>query len=214
MRARRLTRVIVVRHGQTEWNVEARIQGQGDSKLTAEGRAQARAIAARLAAQPFDVLVSSDLGRAAETARAIAERCRKPIVLDARLRERHFGVGEGMTYEEVDSAYPGAFARIRNVDPDFVIPGGESRRQLHERVVSAMDSIARTHDGKTIVVVTHGGVLATFFRHVHAIPLDVAHPIAITNASYNVLTHDGSRWSVETWSDNAHLEGGETFEEA
>jgi len=119
-----------------------------------------------------------------------------------------------MTYEEVDSAYPGAFARIRNVDPDFVIPGGESRRQLHERVVSAMDSIARTHDGKTIVVVTHGGVLATFFRHVHAIPLDVAHPIAITNASYNVLIHDGSRWSVETWSDNAHLEGGETFEEA
>ena len=209
-----MTRVIVVRHGQTEWNVEARIQGQGDSRLTAEGRAQARAIAARLAAQPFDVLVSSDLGRAAATARAIAERCGKPIVLDARLRERHFGVGEGMTYDEVDRAYPGAFARIRNVDPDFVIPGGESRRQFHARVVSAMDSIAKAHDGRTIVVVTHGGVLATFFRHVHSIPLDVAHPIAITNASYNVLAHDGSRWSVETWSDNAHLEGGETFEEA
>jgi len=209
-----MTRVIVVRHGQTEWNVEARIQGQGDSRLTAEGLAQARAIASRLAREPFDVLVSSDLGRAAETARAIAERCNKPIVLDARLRERHFGVGEGMTYEEVDSAYPGAFARIRNVDPDFVIPGGESRRQFHARVVSAMDSIAQAHDGRTIVVVTHGGVLATFFRHVHSIPLDVAHPIAITNASYNVLTHDGSRWSVETWSDNAHLEGGETFEEA
>ena len=209
-----MTRVIVVRHGQTEWNVEARIQGQGDSRLTAEGRAQARAISARLAAQPFDVLVSSDLGRAAATARAIAERCGKPIVLDARLRERHFGVGEGMTYDEVDRAYPGAFARIRNVDPDFVIPGGESRRQFHARVVSAMDSIAKAHDGRTIVVVTHGGVLATFFRHVHSIPLDVAHPIAITNASYNVLAHDGSHWSVETWSDNAHLEGGETFEEA
>jgi len=209
-----MTRVIVVRHGQTEWNVEARIQGQGDSRLTAEGRAQARAIAARLAAQPFDVLVSSDLGRAAETARAIAERCGKPIALDARLRERHFGVGEGMTYEEVDRAYPGAFARIRNVDPDFVIPGGESRRQFHARVVSAMDCLAQAHEGRTIVVVTHGGVLATFFRHVHSIPLDVAHPIAITNASYNVLAHDGARWSVETWSDNAHLEGGETFEEA
>jgi probable phosphoglycerate mutase len=209
-----MTRVIVVRHGQTEWNVEARIQGQGDSRLTAEGLAQARRIASRLAREPFDVLVSSDLGRAAGTARAIAQRCAKPIVLDARLRERHFGVGEGMTYEEVDRAYPGAFARIRNVDPDFVIPGGESRRQFHARVVSAMDSIAQAHDGRTIVVVTHGGVLATFFRHVHSIPLDVAHPIAITNASYNVLAHDGSRWSVETWSDNAHLEGGETFEEA
>ena len=209
-----VTRVIVVRHGQTEWNVAARIQGQGDSELTEEGRAQARSIAGRLAREPFDVLVSSDLGRAAATAEHIAKRCGKPIVLDARLRERHFGVGEGMTYEEVDRAYPGAFARIRNVDPDFVIPGGESRRQFHERVRAAFDSIAQAHAGRTVVVVTHGGALATFFRHVHDIPLDVAHPIAITNASYNVLRHDGSRWSVETWSDSAHLDGGETFEEA
>ena len=110
MRAGRLTRVIVVRHGQTEWNVEARIQGQGDSRLTAEGLSQAQAIAARLATEPFDVLVSSDLGRAAETARAIGERCAKPTVFDTRLRERCFGVGEGMTYEEIDRAYPGAFA--------------------------------------------------------------------------------------------------------
>ena len=209
-----ITRVIAVRHGQTEWNVQARIQGQGDSALTPDGIAQARAIAARLAREKFDALVSSDLGRASATASAIADRCGKSIVLDARLRERHFGVGEGMTYDEVDRAYPGAFARIRAVDPDFVIPGGESRRQFHDRVVDAMDSLVQAHEGRTLVVVTHGGVLATFFRHVHAIPLDVAHPIAITNASYNVLRHDGARWAVETWSDNAHLEGGETFEEA
>jgi probable phosphoglycerate mutase len=209
-----VTRVIVVRHGQTEWNVQARIQGQGDSELTDEGRAQARSIAERLARAPFDILVSSDLGRAAATAEHIASRCGRPIVLDARLRERHFGVGEGMTYEEVDRAYPGAFARVRSVDPDFVIPGGESRRQFHERVRAAFDSLAAAHAGRTVVVVTHGGVLATFFRHVHDIPLDVAHPIAITNASYNVLHHDGARWSVEAWSDRAHLEGGESFEEA
>ena len=209
-----MTRVIAVRHGQTEWNVQARIQGQGDSDLTAQGRAQARSIAERLAREHFDILVSSDLGRAAATAQAICERCSRPVVLDPRLRERRFGVGEGMTYEEVDRAYPGAFARIRNVDPDFVIPGGESRRQFHERVRGAFDSLAAAHPGKSIVVVTHGGVLATFFRHVHDIALDVAHPIAITNASYNVLTHDGARWSIATWSDNAHLEGGESFEEA
>jgi probable phosphoglycerate mutase len=209
-----VTRIVVVRHGQTEWNVQARIQGQGDSELTEEGRAQARSIAQRLARERFDVLISSDLGRAAATAQHIAGRCGLPIVLDARLRERRFGVGEGMTYEEIDRAYPGAFARIRNVDPDFVIPGGESRRQFHERVRAAFDSLAHAHAGRTVVVVTHGGVLATFFRHVHGIPLDVAHPIAITNASYNVLSHDGSRWSIETWSDNAHLDGGESFEEA
>jgi 2,3-bisphosphoglycerate-dependent phosphoglycerate mutase len=209
-----MTRVVVVRHGQTEWNVQARIQGQGDSRLTPEGEAQARSIAQRLAREDFDVLVSSDLGRAAATAQAIGERSRKPVVLDARLRERHFGVGEGMTYDEVDRAYPGAFARIRNVDPDFVIPGGESRRQFHERVRGAFDSLAQAHAGLTLVVVTHGGVLATFFRHVNGIALDVAHPIAITNASYNVLRHDGGRWAVETWSDSAHLEGGASFEEA
>jgi len=209
-----VTRVIAVRHGQTEWNVAARIQGQGDSELTEEGRAQARAIAERLSRERFDAIISSDLGRAALTAQAISERCGKPVVLDARLRERHFGVGEGMTYEEVDRAYPGAFARIRNVDPDFVIPGGESRRQFHQRVRGAFDSLAQAHAGKTIVIVTHGGVLATFFRHVHDIPLDIAHPIAITNASYNVLDYDSERWRVVTWSDSAHLEGGGSFEEA
>lgn len=210
----RATRVIAVRHGQTEWNVQARIQGQGDSDLTEAGRAQARSIAERLSRERFDAIVSSDLGRAAATAQAISESAGKPVVLDARLRERHFGVGEGMTYDEVDRAYPGAFARIRNVDPDFVIPGGESRRHFHQRVCAAFDSLAAAHAGRTIVVVTHGGVLATFFRHVHDIPLDVAHPIAITNASYNMLACDAGKWSVVTWSDNAHLEGGESFEEA
>ena len=119
-----------------------------------------------------------------------------------------------MTYEECDRAYPGAFARIREVDPDFVIPGGESRRQFHERVCAAFDDVARVHSGRTVFVVTHGGVLATFFRHVHAIPLHVAHPIAITNASYNVLDHESGRWSVAAWSDAAHLDGSAPFEEA
>ena len=119
-----MTRVIVVRHGETEWNVAARIQGHGDSNLTSAGRDQARAIGARLARERIDAMISSDLGRAAETARLIAERCALPIELDARFRERAFGVGEGMTYAESDRAYPGAFALIRDVDPDFVIPGG------------------------------------------------------------------------------------------
>lgn len=208
------TRVIVVRHGETEWNAAARIQGHLDSELTAEGREQARAIAARLARERVDALVSSDLGRAAETARTIAQRCALAMTLDARFRERAFGVGEGMTYEECDRAYPGAFARVRDVDPDFVIPGGESRRQFHERVCGAFNEVAAAQEGRTVVVVTHGGVLATFFRHVHSIPLAVAHPIAITNASYNVLHHEGGRWRVATWSDAAHLDGTAPFEEA
>src|SRR5260221_14219348 len=101
-------RFIVIRHGETEWNVAASIQGQGDSALTAAGVAQARALARRLATQEFDLLVASDLGRALDTARHVAAACGHEVRLDARFRERHFGAGEGMTYEEIHRAYPDA----------------------------------------------------------------------------------------------------------
>ena len=208
------TRFIVVRHGETRWNVEARIQGQRDSDLTEEGVAQAVALGERLAGERFDRIVSSDLGRARETARRIAAACGRDITLDVRLRERHFGQGEGLLYDEVDRIYPGAFSRVRETDPDYVIPGGESRRQFHARVVAGFEALARAHAGETVVVVTHGGVLATLYRHIHGIPLDKAHAIPITNASYNALTFDGARWAVDTWSCTLHLPGAEPFEEA
>ena len=113
---------IVVRHGETRWNVEARIQGQRDSPLTENGIVQAEALADRLAAERIDALVSSDLGRALATARRIGDRIGLDVVPDARFRERSFGAGEGLTYADVDEAYPGAFARIlaqkANLDPD------------------------------------------------------------------------------------------------
>jgi len=205
---------IVVRHGETHWNVEMRIQGQRDSALTKNGIAQAEAIAARLADEHIDLLVASDLGRAMQTAERIAARTGLTVIPDPRFRERAFGAGEGMTYTEVDEVYPGAFARIREVDPDFVIPGGESRRQFHERVRAAFDDLAHRHAGKTVAVVTHGGVLATFFRHVHGIAIHVARAIPITNAAYNVLLHDAAGWRVESWDDADHLPPGERFEEA
>jgi probable phosphoglycerate mutase len=208
------TRFIVIRHGETEWNVAARIQGQGDSALTATGIEQARALARRLATQRFDVLVASDLGRAHDTARHVARECGHEVRLDARFRERSFGAGEGMTYEEIDRVHPDAFSRVRDVDPDYVVPGGESRRQFHERVRGGFEALAAEHSGKTVVVVTHGGVLATFYRHVQAIDLRAVQRIPITNASYNALAFDGERWSIEVWGDTAHLEGAEPFEEA
>jgi 2,3-bisphosphoglycerate-dependent phosphoglycerate mutase len=209
----RQTRFIVVRHGETRWNVEARIQGQQDSPLTEEGIAQAEALAQRLAGEKFDRIIASDLGRALDTAKAIARACGREITLDDRFRERHFGAGEGLRYDEVDRRYPGAFNRVRETDPDYVIPGGESRRQFHARVVAGFEALAQAHAGETVVVVTHGGVLATLYRHIHAIPLDKAHAIPITNASYNALAFDGARWTVDTWSCTLHLPGAEPFEE-
>lgn len=209
-----MTRFIVVRHGQTRWNVEKRVQGQEDSPLTDEGLAQAEAIARRLAKEHFDVLVSSDLGRALQTAAPIARLCGLPIVKDSRLRERHFGEGEGMAYDEIDRRWPDAFSRIRETDPDAVIPGGETRRQFHDRVHRAFEALVREYEGKRVAVVTHGGVLAALYRMVHSIPVGKPHKIAISNASYNAIAFSADAWSVETWDDVAHLPGAVPFVES
>jgi len=207
------TRIVVVRHGETQWNLAARIQGHQDSPLTATGEAQACAIAARLASEKFDRLVASDLGRAWRTAEAIAARTGNRIDADARFRERNYGVAEGLTYAEIEARYPEVFARVRDADPDFVVPGGESRRQLFERVRDAFESLARESRGANLAVVCHGGVLAALYRHVHAIDLAAQHAIPIPIASFNALVYDDGRWHVEAWGDTAHLTSAEPFVE-
>jgi len=208
------TRFIVVRHGETQWNVERRVQGSGDSPLTAAGLAQAEAIGRRLARERFDALVSSDLGRAVQTAERIAAHCGLAIRTDPRLRERNFGAGEGMTYEEIDRAFPDAFSRDRQSDPDVVIPGGESRRQFHERVRAAFEALAREHDGRRVAVIAHGGVLASLYRIVHGIPVAHAHRVAISNAAYNAVAFDADAWTLEAWDDTDHLPDAAPFVES
>ena len=209
-----VTRIILVRHGETEWNRESRIQGQTDSVLTAQGRAQAAAIGARLAGERIDVIVSSDLGRAMDTAARIAIRCGYPVAGDRRLRERCFGAAEGTTYDEAGVRYPDAFSRQPRTDPDYAIPGGESRREFHERVSRAFDDLAREHAGRRIVVVTHGGVLATIYRRIQGIDLATPHKVPIANAAFNEIVFDDGAWSVAAWDDTAHLAAAEPFEEA
>ena len=208
------TRFIVVRHGETQWNVEARIQGHHDSPLTSAGLAQAEAIAARLAEERFDALVSSDLGRALQTAAPIAALCGLAVMPDARLRERRFGVGEGLTYEELDQRWPDVFSRLRATDPDVAIPGGETRRQFHERVRGAFRQLAREHAGRRVAVVSHGGVLAALYRIVHDIPLATAHRIPIANAAYNAVAFHADAWAIEAWDDTAHLPDAVPFAES
>ena len=209
-----MTRFIVVRHGQTRWNVEMRVQGQEDSPLTEEGLQQAEAVAQRLSKERFDVLVCSDLGRALQTAAPIARLCGLAIVKDSRLRERNFGEGEGLLYDEIDRRWPDAFSRTRETDPDAVIPGGETRRQFHDRVHRAFEELVREHEGKRVAVVTHGGVLAALYRMVHSIPVGRPHKIAISNAAYNAIAFSADAWSVETWDDVSHLPAAAGFVES
>jgi len=208
------TRFIVVRHGETEWNVAGRVQGHEDSPLTARGLAQAEAIAERLARERFDALVASDLGRARRTAQAIGARCGLEVQPDPRVRERSFGEGEGLDYDEIDRRWPDVFIRTGATDPDRAIPGGETRRQFQERVRAAFVALAREHAGRRVAVVSHGGVVAALYRIVHDIPLAHAHRIAISNASYNAVAFDGDAWALEAWDDTAHLPEATPFAES
>ena len=201
-----MSEILLVRHGETEWNAEGRIQGyRADSPLTGVGRAQAQALARRIAGESVDVLYSSDAGRTRQTVAPIAEATRLPVVLDAGLRERNYGVFEGRTYSEVKLDFPEEYERFRTHDPHFAAPGGETALQFRDRVIEALERLARQAEGGRAVVVTHGGVLGAMYRHVMNIPLDAPRSFSIANASLNRLGFHAGAWRVIAWGEVAHL---------
>lgn len=202
-----LTRLIVIRHGETFWNAEGRKHGQLDSPLTQLGIRQSKALAGRLSAESFAALYSSDLGRAVETARFIAARTNHEIVFDSGLRERNFGVFNGLTDEEAMEKYPLEY-KVREADEkNYIIPGGESLIRYFERVVGCLENLADCHEGQTIAVVTHGGVTDTWLRYIFDIPPDVPRRVKLWNASLNCIARDsGSGWALHSWGDTSHLQ--------
>ena len=202
-----MTRFVVVRHGETLWNLESRIQGHGDSALTAKGLEQAEAIARRLAGEAFDLLVSSDLGRALQTAQAIGRATNREVVTDTRFRERNFGCCEGLTYAELHERFPDTFGRhLQDNNPDFRMPDAETRREFYARIAGAFEALAGEHPGKSVLVVCHGGVIAALFRHIHGIPAAELKSVEIPNAGYNRVVREPSGWRVEAWADIAHFD--------
>ena len=206
------TQFIIVRHGETEWNIAKIRQGHLDSPLTSKGLAQAQALAQRLGRERFSALYSSDLGRAIQTAREIASVTGHEIVTDARLRERHLGIFQGLNAEEILARYPEERRLLRASGPDYVIPDGESMRQQVARNVGYLDSLASKHAGETVVVVTHGGVVSGFFRHTLAIPLDAPRRFEFVNAGVNIFVHEDENWMLLTWGDVSHLAPGAASE--
>jgi probable phosphoglycerate mutase len=199
------TSFIVVRHGETAWNAQSRIQGHLDSPLNEEGLAQALLVGERLGHEPFDRLYCSDLGRVLQTAQPIADRSGKRPVTTERLRERNLGVFQGFTGEECKRDRPQDYARFHARDPDHVVPGGESIRQVYQRVSAFFDEIAAAHVGERLVVVTHGGVLDALYRHATGMPLERVRDFPIYNASLNWLAWRDGHWTVERWGDISHL---------
>jgi probable phosphoglycerate mutase len=200
------THLIAIRHGETEWNSEGRFQGHLNSTLNREGRAQAQALAERMSREPFDLLLSSDLGRALQTASAVAMRTGHEIVVEPRLRERRMGIFQGLTAQEVEQRYPGDYARFKSRDPDYVIPDGESMRQLYQRSVACITELAERHAGLTLAAVSHGGVLAMLYRHAKAMPLDAPRDFQLHNTGINRFCRRQGAWQLTGWGDIGHLE--------
>lgn len=200
------TRLIAIRHGETEWNSQSRFQGHLNSVLNKAGLAQAEALGEYLARERFDLLLSSDLGRALQTASAIAMRSGHEVVVEPRLRERRMGIFQGLTPAEVQARYPDEYARFRARDPDYVIPQGESMRQLFERSVACFTELAARHAGLTLAVVTHGGVLAMLYRHARAIPLEALRDFPLQNTGVNRFRHRLGAWQLQSWGEVGHLD--------
>ena len=210
-----VTRLIAVRHGETAWNVEARLQGQLDIPLNERGREQARRTAHWLAEERPDVVVSSDLARAQATAQAIASFNRCPLELDAGLRERSFGSFQGLTHLDVAERWPEQAARWKSRDPEFAPGDGESLRVFYARCIEATLRIADAHAGKTVVLVAHGGVMDCLYRAASRIPLDAPRVWSLDNAAINRLLHTGSGLTLVGWNDTSHLDlGAPTLDES
>jgi 2,3-bisphosphoglycerate-dependent phosphoglycerate mutase len=200
------TRLIAVRHGETAWNVDARIQGQLDIGLNEAGRAQARRLARALEGEGLHAVYASDLARAHDTGRAVAERAGVPLHADAGLRERGFGVFEGLTWAEIDRDHPKSSRRWRKRDAGFGPEGGETLGDFFARAVEAVAAIARRHRGQHIAVVTHGGVLDALYRAASRIALDAPRTWQLGNASINRLLHGEVGFTLVGWGDTFHLD--------
>lgn len=199
------TRVLLLRHGQTAWNAEQRLQGQLDIPLNDVGRWQAEQLGLALQHEPITALYSSDLQRAQATAAPLARLMQLAVHTDAALRERHFGHLEGLTYAEVDERFPEDARAWRQRLPDVATGGGETLRGFHDRSVAVVTRLAALHPGQTVAVVAHGGVLDCLYRAAAGIDLQASRTWQLGNASINRLLYTGAGFAVVGWNDDAHL---------
>lgn len=200
------TRICFVRHGETDWNVEKRIQGHIDIPLNATGRAQALAMAYNAAHHRFATIYSSDLTRALDTARAIAEREGLEVRLLPQIRERNYGILQGLTAAEAAIKYPQAYALYVARDPHYDFETGESLLAFADRVAEGIAWMARHHVGQTICAVCHGGVLDILYRKATGRPLSTPRDFVIPNCALNWFHIDEHGWHLEKWADRHHLE--------
>jgi probable phosphoglycerate mutase len=200
------TRIFLLRHGQTAWNAETRIQGQLDIPLDDTGLWQAQRLGAALQHEGIQALYSSDLQRARQTAAPLAAAIGLPVHLTAALRERGFGRFEGQTYAAIEAQWPEEARRWRLREPGFGPGGGEPLQDFYARSVSAVTALAANHPGQIIAIVAHGGVLDCVYRAAVHAELQAPRGWQLGNAVINRLLWTEEGLSLVGWNDSGHLE--------
>ena len=201
-----VTRVLAIRHGETAWNVDTRIQGQLDIPLNETGRWQAHRLALALADEGIAAVYSSDLLRAWQTAQSVAAGSGREVIADTGLRERGFGNFEGLTFAEIALRWPEQSERWRRRDPAFGAEGGEVLTDFYARSVATAARLASAHPGQTIALVAHGGVMDCLYRAASRVALDAPRSWQLGNASINRLLYTPQGFTLVGWSDTYHLE--------
>jgi len=207
------TRVIAVRHGETAWNVDTRIQGQLDIGLNDTGLWQAGRVARALEEEPIAAIYASDLSRAWQTAQAIAQPRGMAVNADPGLRERAFGLFEGRTFADIDASLPEQARLWRTRDPEFAPEGGESLIDFRARVTGTAARLASRHPGELVVLVAHGGVMDVLYRAATGQELQAPRTWELSNAAINRLLWTPQGFTLVGWADVGHL-GNDTLDEA
>lgn len=201
--------IVLIRHGETAWNAERRLQGHLDIGLNAAGKQQVAALGLALAQERFDAIFASDLQRARQTADAVAAAHALPIHIDAGLRERCYGAFEGLLYDDIGGRFPQAHAAWMAGDVDARFPAGEfvaeTLNEFHARANQAIRNIIAGGTYRKIAIVSHGGVLDCVFRAINGVHIGATREFDVLNASINRLRWDGAQLHIMQWGDVAHL---------
>jgi 2,3-bisphosphoglycerate-dependent phosphoglycerate mutase len=202
------TRIIAIRHGETTWNVDTRIQGHLDIPLNETGRRQAERMALALADEPISAIYASDLTRAWETAQYLGRIQGIEVTREEGLRERGFGDFEGKTFAEIAALLPDQSLRWRQRDPEFAPAGGESLIALRSRVVATAERLAAAHPGELIALVGHGGVMDVLYRAATRLDIQAPRTWELGNAAINRLLWTPEGFTLVGWADTQHLDDG------
>ncbi|MEY4980514.1 MAG: hypothetical protein RLZZ352_2784 [Pseudomonadota bacterium] len=200
------TYILALRHGETAWNQDTRIQGHTDIDLNDTGHWQAEQLATALREEPLQAIYSSDLQRAHHTAEAIAKPHGLRVQTHTGLRERHFGSLEGKTWADIENQHPEAALLWRARVPDWAPPEGESLRVLRQRILDTLHHLASHHLGQHIAIVAHGGVLDILYRAATGLELQAPRSWQLKNAAINRLLWTPESLTVVGWGDTSHLD--------